>query len=247
VRPRSGAFVASPDGVTPSNRTPGVQAVYDFLKRTIRQARQLGLDTDRLAHLIGAFDEETRGSHGVAQACFPVIATRDAYECMMACFDPHFPAKLVHLRPTATPGQFPAGARYLLSGYYLRGRARRIADAVKRPLLYVRYNVKLLDQSMAIPQNGFRYFVTRDVDNAETTRGFLASAYPEIPTTRYAVLPCEEFLKTPSSDIQRATVWPTITAAPLIKHVVAASRAEILHPLLADDFIEELRCLALLG
>jgi len=247
VRPRSGAFVASPGGVAPSHRAPGVQAVYEFLKRTIRQARQLGLDPERLAQLIGTFDEEAQGHQSGAVTCFPVIATRDAYECMIACFDSHFPAKLIHLRPTATAGHFPAGARYLLSGYYLRGRARRIAEAVKRPLLYVRYNVKLLDQSMTIAQHEFRYFVTRDVDNAETTRGFLASAYPEIPTTRYAVMPCDEFLKTPTTEILCRTVWPTITAAPLISHVVPAARMEILHPVLAEDFIEELRCLALLG
>jgi GntR family transcriptional regulator len=247
VRPRSGAFVASPEGVTSSTRQPGVQVVYDFLKKTIRQARQLGLDINRLAHLIGAFDEHSRADRGLAPVCFPVIATRDAFECMAACFDASFPAQLYHLQPAAIASQFPANARYLLSGYYLRGRARTMADAVKCPLLYVRYNVELLDRSMAIRPGEFRYFVTRDMDNAETTRGFLASAYPEVPTTQYVVMPSEEFLKLSAKDKLKGTVWPTITAAPFLQGVVPASRTHMLHPLLADDFIEELRCLSLLG
>ena len=247
VRPRSGAFVANPDGNTKNPQLPGVQAVYEFLKQTIRQARELGVDTDRLAHLIGAFDEDAQTNRRSALTSFPVIATRDAYECMVECFDGTFPARLLHLQPAAGPAQFPANARYLLTGYYLRGRARQIADAVKCPLLYVRYNVKLLDSSMAIPSGEFRYFVTRDADNAETTRGFLASAYPEVPTTTYAVMALQEFLKIDPNKRLRGTVWPTITAAPLLKRIVPEDRTRILHPLLADDFIQELRCLALLG
>lgn len=246
VRPRSGAFVAAPDGIT-SNRTPGLRVVYDFLIETMRQARQLGLDADRLAQLVAAFDEDARAHHRVKSVCFPIIATRDAFECMAACFDGTFPAQLHHLQPTAVASHFPAGARYVLSGYYLRGRARRIADAVNRPLLYVRYNVKLLDRSMAIRPGEFRYFITRDVDNAETTRDFLASAYPEIPTSQYSVCPVAEFLAAATNRELAGTFWATITAAPLLKGIVSASRLYVLHPILADDFIEELRCLSLLG
>lgn len=247
VRPRSGAFVAAVDGVTRNTPTPGVQSVYDFLKKTIRQARQLGLEIDRLAQLISAFDEDTRADRGVAPACFPVLATRDAYEGMVACFDAKFPAQLYHLQPTAGPSQFPPNAHYLLSGYYLRGRARKVADAVGCPLLYVRYNVKLLDRAMSGGQDEFRYFITRDVDNAETTRDFLASAYPEVPTSQYVVWPCAEFLAEASKKKLKGTFWPTITAAPMLRNVVPSERVRVFHPLLADDFIEELRCLSLFG
>jgi GntR family transcriptional regulator len=247
VRPCSGAFVAAPDDARKTMRTLDVQGLYDFLKHTIGEARQFGLGPERLAHLIQAFDDNARSTQRNVSSCFPIIATLDAYQCMVACFDAAFPAKLVHLRPTALPTQFPAGARYVLSGYYLRGRARKIADAVNRPLLYVRYNVNLLDRAMAIPRGDFRYFVTRDADNAETTRGFLASAYPEVSASQYAVMAAAEFLEVASGGGCRGTLWPTVTAVPLLKDVIPNHRTELFHPILADDFIEELRCLALLG
>ena len=97
-------------------------------------------------------------------------------------------------------------------------------------------------------EDGFGFFVTRDADNAETTRGLLASAYPEIPSTRYTVLPVEDFLAlNRRGEASRGAVWPTITAAPLLRNAVSSDRLELIHPVLADDFIEELRCLALLG
>jgi GntR family transcriptional regulator len=247
IRPRSGAFVASPDSISRRNGALRVQALYEFLKRTIADAQQLGLDARRLAQLVGAFDEGKREVLGRA-ACFPVIATRDTFECMVACLGEGFPARLLHLSPDARPSNVPRHTRYLLSGYYLRGRARKLAEAVGCALLYIRYNVTLLDQAMAIPPNEFRYFLTRDADNAETTRGFLGSAYPEIPTSTYAVMRAQQWLDMPAH-VQDggAELWATITAAPLLKHIVASDRVHILHPLLADDLIDELRCLALLG
>jgi GntR family transcriptional regulator len=244
IRPRSGAFVAWPDDVTEHRPSPQITIIYEFLKQTILRARELGVMPSRLAQLVSALDEETREG---AIATFPIIATRDAFECMYACFESNFPAHILHLKPNAGPAQFPATARYVLTGYYLRGRGRKMADAVGRALIYVRYNVALLDRAMNIPADEMRYFVTRDADNAETTRGFLASAYPELSTARYAVMSVEEFLKIAEERPVSGTVWPTITAAPLIAGVVPARQIEILHPLLADDFIEELRCLALLG
>jgi hypothetical protein len=100
---------------------------------------------------------------------------------------------------------------------------------------------------VAIPEHEFRYFLTRDADNAETTRGFLASAYPEVPTSRYSVMPAQQFLDADAAADRGGDLWATITAAPLINGRVAAKRIQILHPLLADDLIDELRCLALLG
>lgn len=247
IRPRSGAFVASPDGISRRTGALKVQALYEFLKRTIADAQQLGLDARRLAQLVGAFDEGKR-EVVTSEACFPVIATRDTYECMVACLGEGFPARLHHLSPDARPLSVPRHTRYLLSGYYLRGRARKLAEAVGCSLLYIRYNVTLLDQAMTIPAGECRYFLTRDADNAETTRGFLASAYPEISTTRYAVMPAQQWLSMPSRGRDdHCELWPTITAAPLLKNVVSPERVHILHPLLADDLIDELRCLALLG
>lgn len=247
TRPRSGAFVLSPDGISQREDTIRVQALYGFLKHTVLEAHSLGLDTLRLAQLIGAFEEDTPRSSTGPSTCFPIIATRDAYECMQHCLGAQFPAKLVHLSPVAGPEHFPREARYLLSGYYLRGRARKIAEAVGRPLIYVRYNVELLDLSMAISPGEFRYFITRDGDNAETTRGFLASAYPEVPTSRYGVEAASEWLKLPPSEDHGGSLWATITALPLLTGRVTADRLHVLHPLLADDFVDELRCLAIVG
>ena len=248
VRPRSGAFVASPDGMTHSAESVRVQAIYDFLKQTMLRAEELGLTSTRLTQLLTALDEDAHeGTPAIAT--FPIIATRDAFDCMRACFDANFPAHIVHLPPNAAAPQFPASARFVITGYYLRGRGRKIAEAVQRPLLYVRYNVALIDRAMTrAAEDGFGFFVTRDADNAETTRGLLASAYPEIPSTRYTVLPVEDFLAlNRRGEASRGAVWPTITAAPLLRNAVSSDRLELIHPVLADDFIEELRCLALLG
>ncbi len=177
VRPRSGVFVASPEDIAQRQHLRYARSVYEFLKQTTQQARALGIDPARLAALLRALDEPSPEAPGLAS--FPIIATRDWYECMAACLAPGFPARLVHLQPNARPAQFPATARYLLSSYYMRGRAREIATAVGRPVIYVRYNVTLLDRAMTFTStSGPRYFVTRDHDNADTTRQFLASAYP---------------------------------------------------------------------
>jgi hypothetical protein len=159
----------------------------------------------------------------------------------------NFPATLVHMPPNANATHFPRNAKYLLSGYSLRARARRIADEIACPIIYVRYNVKLLDRSMAIPDSHFRYVVTRDPDNAETTRDFLASAYPEVPPTRYAVMAVADWQKAMASEDRGGMVWATITAVPAVRETVAAERIEVLHPLVADDFVDELRCLAAVG
>lgn len=247
TRPRSGAFYVSPDDASQREDTLRVQALYTFLKRTVVEARSLGLNSSRLTQLISALEEDNPCHDGGPSTCFPIIATRDAFECMQHCLGDRFPARLVHLTPVAGPEQFPREARHLLSGYYLRGRARRIAEAVGRPLIYVRYNVKLLDLSMAIGPGEFRYFITRDRDNAETTRGFLASAYPEVPSSHYGVEAAADWLNLKSGEDRGGDVWATITALPALTDHVAPQRLHVLHPQLADDFVDELRCLAILG
>jgi DNA-binding transcriptional regulator YhcF (GntR family) len=247
VRPRSGAYAASPTAPGSGGETLHVQQTYDFLKRTVLEARQLGLDTQRLTQLVGAFQDDTTLRSTARLPTLPLIATRDTFECMVQCLDPGFPARLEHLPPTAQASEFPQAARYLLSGYYLRGRARKIADEVGCSLVYIRYNVKLLEEAMAIPAGEFRHFLTRDHDNAETTRVFLASAYPEIPVSQYSVHAASEWLDRQDELDRGGAIWFTITAAPLLENRVAGMRLRVLHPLLAEDFIDELRCLALLG
>ena len=246
IRPRSGAFVAAPQGA----RIPGTQwahAVYDFLTQTITQAEQLGIDPQRLAQLVGALSHDTASRTGQMCATFPLVATRDACECMARCLGDTVAIEFVHVSPTAPQVEVPRSSRYVLSGYYMREEARKIAEALGSQLIYVRYNVSLLDRSMAIPSTEHRYFVTRDADNAKTTRVFLASAYPEVPVQRYSVLPVDEWLNDEAAKTAKGQVWPTITAADRIKPHVSRARFRLLHPLLADDFVEELRCLALCG
>jgi GntR family transcriptional regulator len=246
MRPRSGAFVASPM----ADRVEGTQwahAVYDFLTQVTTRAEELGIDRARLAQLVGALaqDPATRGAQ--QPVCFPLVATRDACECMSMCLDESLPIRLVPVSPTAPQIQIPRRIRYILSGYYMRQEARKIAEATGSQVVYVRYNVKLLDSSMAIPAHEHRYFVTRDGDNAETTRVFLASAYPEVPAQRYRVLPVEEWLNDPAAVSGTGQVWVTVTAVDQLRDRVSRARLRRLHPILADDFIEELRCLALCG
>ena len=183
-RPRSGAFAATRENEW-SRQTEWARTVYDFLKMTVERARVLGLDAMRLSELVRVLGADNLSLPSEARAVFPVLLTRDAFECMERCLDPSFPAHLVHVSPTAPRVRVPRHSRFLLSGYYMREQARKIAEAVGCAVLYVRYNVKLLDESMAIPGSELRYIVTRDEDNASTTRAFLASAYPEVPPARY--------------------------------------------------------------
>jgi hypothetical protein len=73
----------------------------------------------------------------------------------------------------------------------------------------------------------------------------LASAYPEVPQQSYAVIALADW------DIEaaraRATgeVWVSPTVEAAVREHIAPSRVRALHPMLADDFVEELRCLAL--
>jgi GntR family transcriptional regulator len=245
VRPRSGAFVASGQ-VDQVDRAQEMHAVYDFLKETVARARVFGLDAGRLIQLLGAFAEGGLDKGG-RETVFPLVATRDFFECVRHCLGAGFPAKLIHLSPDVREPRVPPYTRYLLSSYYMRARAQKLAESLHCSLLYVRYNVKLLDESMKIGPREHRYFVTRDPDNAATTRVFLASAYPEVPAKRYTVQAVEEWLSDGRALNGRSDVWATFTAAPRLEGRVDPGRLRILDPVLAEDFIDELRCLALLG
>jgi len=243
ARPRSGTFVATQQ----ADRMPSTKwahDVYEFLTQTLARAQGLGLDAARFAQLVGALAQDASPRAG-QPVCFPLVATRDTCECMARCFTEKDPIRFVQLSPTAPTIEVPRRARYVLSGYYSRREARKIAEALGSSLIYVRYNVNLLARSMAIPANEHRYFVTRDADNAETTRVFLASAYPEVPVQRYTVVPAAQWLETIRPTKPKGQIWVTVTAVDLLKDRVARSQLRVLHPLLAEDFIEELRSLAL--
>jgi DNA-binding transcriptional regulator YhcF (GntR family) len=243
-RPRSGAVVASLETEW-SKQTEWAQRVHDFLKTTAQRARDLGLDASKLSALLSALDQEHWTASTETLPVFPVLVTQDAFECMSRCLDRGFPARLVHLSPTAPQIRIPRRTRFVLSGYYMRSQARQIAEALGCAVLYVRYNVKLLDESMAIPRSEHRYLVTRDEDNAHTTRAFLASAYPEVPSTRYTVTSAAAWLADADARAGTDQVWATVTAVDQLKGHLDRQRLRIWHPMLADDFIEELRSLAL--
>jgi DNA-binding transcriptional regulator YhcF (GntR family) len=245
-RPRSGAFVATRETEW-SKQTEWAHTVYDFLKTTVQRARELGLDAARLSELLRALGEENASpSHGT-MAVFPVLVTRDAFECMERCLDRSFPGQLIHISPTAPHIRLPPRTRFVLSGYYMREQARKFAEALGCDVLYVRYNVRLLDESMSIPRNEHRYFVTRDEDNASMTRAFLASAYPEVPRSQYTVAALSAWLADGNAAEGLGQVWVTVTALDQIRAHVPPARLRLLHPLLAEDFVEGLRCLALCG
>jgi hypothetical protein len=164
---------------------------------------------------------------------------------MVACLPAEFPGRLVHLPPSTRAGTLPDRPRYILCGYYLRDRARLIAEATGSSVLHVRYNVKLLESFMTIGHGEHRHLVTRDADNAETTRGMLASAYPEVPPQNYTVAHVEQWLRDTAAVNGTSEVWVTPTAVSKITGRVAPARIRVMHPALAEDFIEELRCLAM--
>ncbi len=247
MRPRSGAFVAAPEAEQ-LLRVRSMLAIYEFLKQTAAQALRLGLDTDRLAQLLTSMGRLQ--VHGEIGVCFPLVATRDFYECVEQSLGDNFPARLVYIPPTGLAGlgdRRVLGARFVLSSYYMRARAKRVAEALRCPLLYLRYNTSLLDEWMDIPSKGHRTLLTRDRDNAESIKIFLSRAYPEVPSQCYRVEPVTSWLKDPSTADDDEPVWVTITAQPFVKRHPKRERVRLLHPLLADDFIDELRCLALLG
>jgi GntR family transcriptional regulator len=243
-RPRSGAVVASLETEW-RRQTEWAQTVYHLVKSTMERARDLGLDAGKLATLLAALDQEDAVGASESLPVFPVLVTQDAFECMSRCLDRSFPGRLVHLSPTAPQIRIPRRARFVLSGYYMRSQARQIAEALGCGLLYVRYNVRLLDEAMAIPRSEHRHLVTRDEDNAHMTRAFLASAYPEVPPHRYTVMSAAAWLADGDARSGSGQVWATVTAVNQVREHLDRQRLRLWHPMLAEDFIEELRCLAL--
>ncbi|MGH6692655.1 MAG: hypothetical protein ACREF4_18455, partial [Gammaproteobacteria bacterium] len=157
------------------------------------------------------------------------------------------PAHFAHIPLTADPAQLPPRTRYLLAGYYGHEDAVRLAQRIGCSLLFVRYNVELFNRALKIQPGERRYFVTRDRDNAEATREFFGSAYPEMPLDRYEIVTANEWLHSPDARRAKGEVWTTITAAPLVRDSVQRPYLRLLHPLLAQDFVDELRYLALLA
>ena len=250
VRPRSGAFVGGPDSAEATSATIALtqaHAIHDLIQDVLDRAGRLGVDAARLGQLLRLLELERQGKHPETLKSVPVVATADGFECMARSLPAGFPIQLVRVPPDAGPESLPGGTSYLLCGYYLRAVARRMADRMGSALLYVRYNTRLLDEFMAIPPGQTRVFITRDADNAETTRAFMASAYPEVPVQRYQVRPVREFLEDEAALKADVLVWSTITAMPALEGRVPASRLRVHHPTLAEDFVDELRCLALLG
>lgn len=243
VRPRSGVFAGHVDAPEDSAALQWAQVVFRFLEQTAGRARELGLTPGRLGTLLQILDEQKLASSR-DPITLPIVATRDAFECMMLCLPPDFPARLQHV-PPSTQQTLPGRPRYVLCGYYLRERARLLAERANCSMLHVRYNVTLLNEAMTIPAGQFRQFVTRDADNAETTQGLLGSAYPEVPQQQYAVSAAATWLSDQSRISSADQVWTTITAAPLLEGRVDSTRVRVMHPILAEDFIEELRCLAI--
>ncbi len=244
VRPRSGAFVATPE-LTQLGEIEWVHSVHDFLKETIHRADRLGLNAKRLAELLGVMDRDNLGPLGKSAVWIPVVITKDTFDCMVHCLGDSFPARLRHLPPTARDPQATRGAPFVLSGYYSRERAARIAEATGCSLVYIRYNTQLLDKAMAIPAKEERYVVTRDADNAQALAAFFRCAYPEVPSQRYSVVPVDDWLKDARATAGTGQVWVTTTARGKLRGRVASKRVRVLHPLLAEEFIEELRYLTL--
>ncbi len=242
VRPRSGAFVATPEPVAGAE---WARAVRDLLNDTVMRARGLGLATDRLCHLLDAFASDDSQPLRTESVLFPVVATRDAFECMVDCLDDRFPGRFFHIPPDATAVSLPRRCRFLLSGYFLREKAQEVSRQLGCKVLNIRYNVKLLDRVMAIDASEHRHVLTRDDDNAETTRAFLASAYPEVDASRYTVASVQTWLRDAAAIRGTGQVWATTTALPYLTGRLTTSRITKFHPTLDAEFVEELRCLAL--
>ncbi len=242
VRPRSGIYVAR--DLDPIEVQESLHAVYEFLKETVERAERLGLDRARLLKLLGDLSEP---SNGRQCPLFPVVATRDFYECVRASLTNGFPARICHLPPDGSSLRIPQKAHYILTSYYMRPQAEKIAEALGCSLLYMRFNEKLLDKAMSIPADQHRHFVTRDADNAECTKVFLANAYPEVPTDRYTVAPAATWLENVNETRRTDQVWTHLTAFPLVRNRVDPARIRLFHPVLDERFLDELRCLALLS
>ena len=242
VRPRSGVYFEAPALPDPSGSQDlrWARTFERLVLDTLARAQELGVTPSQLARVLGRLGREDAASQP-PPVVLPLVATRDAFECMRQSLPPDFPVRLVHVPPGASQPRLSERPRYVLCGYYLRDRALRIAEGLGATVVYVRYNTRRLDEMLAIPAGRHRFIVTRDADNTETTRVFLASAYPEVPMSSYTVLPVAQC---PAVLPPEADVWAYATAAPEVitrtGHI-----PQLYHPVLADDFIDELRCLAM--
>jgi DNA-binding transcriptional regulator YhcF (GntR family) len=246
LRPRKGAYVVRHPGEDVGRSTEHAQELYGFLNDTLQRAKALGIDPTRLTELLSRVDgEDAHSSAEDRRPSFALLSTADWFECIRRCLGDAFSVKLLHVPPRTPRPYVPAGIRYLLFGYFMYEEARRLADAIGCQPIFVRYNVRLFDKAMSIRPGEHRCFVTHDADNAVSTRNFLASAYPEVDATRYDVWSLRTWLERPDARQDGDQVWATVTAAPYLRDSVDRSRLQLLHPLLANDFVDELRHLAL--
>lgn len=248
LRSRSGAYIVRHFGQDVGRSTEHAEEIYEFLKDMLRRAKTLGIDPMRLTELLSRLEgEDTDTSTGQGRPLFGLLSTADWYECIRQCLGEAFPAKLVHVSPRTPRPHVPAGIRYLLFGYFMYEEARRLSDTIGCHPIFVRYNVALFDRAMCIRPGEHRYFVTHDQDNADSTRTFLASAYPEVDVARYHVWPVRTWLECTDERQRGDQTWATVTAAPYLRDRMDRARLHLLHPLLAADFVDELRHVALVA
>ena len=247
VRPRSGAFVVR-HGSDRAHSSQHAQETCEFLKDVLDRAQALGLDPMRLGKLLQRMAQDDAQIEATTRRpVFAMISTQDWFECVSVCLGDAFPAHIVRLPPQRTKTQVQAGVRYLLFGYFMNEEARRLAEATGCHPLLVRYNVALFNRAMAIPAGEHRYLVTRDQDNADATRTFLTKAYPEVDVQRYDVWTVRQWLDCADARNGTDQTWATVTAAPFVRHHIDRARLRLLGPLLAPDFVDELRHLALIA
>lgn len=247
VRPRSGAFIVRQAGPDSGESTEQAQKTYEFLKEILNRAKTLGIEPRRLSGMLDrVVAHEAEQVAGHPAPTFGLFSTPDWFECVLQCLGENFPANVVHVSSHTPRVQVSSQMRYLLHGYFGYEEARRLAETAGCQPLFVRYNVSLFDRAMAVRTGEHRYFVTRDQDNAEATRTFLASAFPEVPVDRYSVWSVEQYLERAAHRRDQNETWVTITAEPYLLQLEAdRRRLHLLHPLLHPDFVEKLRQLAL--
>ena len=242
VRPRSGIYIAHDIDLIEVHES--LHAVYELFKETVDRAERLGLNRTQLLKLFSNLGEP---SIGTQCPIFPVVATHEFYECVRASLTRDFPAQISYLPSEGSDLRIPKETQYILTSYNMRSQAQKIAKDLDCSLLYMRFNENLLDKMMSIPADQHRYLVTRDADNAESTKIFLANAYPAVSPDRYTVASATTWLENVNKTRSTDEVWTYLTVLSLVKNSVDPARIQLFHPVLDEDFLDELRCLALLS
>jgi hypothetical protein len=66
-----------------------------------------------------------------------------------------------------------------------------------------------------------------------------------MPPSRYTITSVSQWLELAQAEVRAGSIWVTPTATAALDGRVDPSRIHVLHPLLDEDFIDELRCLAI--